>query len=130
MRAQADLVFVSLHWGREYKHEPTEKQRILGQTALAAGADLVIGHHPHVIQGVEFGSKGVIAYSLGNFIFDQTEEETKQGLILAAACDAQGVRQVRFLPVEIKEAQPRVAEGTTARRIMELFAEVSADFEE
>ncbi|NLW56184.1 MAG: hypothetical protein GX050_06150 [Firmicutes bacterium] len=129
MREQADLVFVSLHWGREYQHEPTQKQRILGQTALAAGADLVIGHHPHVIQGVEFGSKGVIAYSLGNFIFDLTGEETKQGLILEAACDKQGVRQVRFLPIEIRGVRPQMAEGRTARRIMELLDEVSAKLE-
>lgn len=129
LRERADLVIVSMHWGREFQDKPTQKQRILGQAALAAGADLVIGHHPHVIQGVEFGGKGVIAYSLGNFVFDLTGEETKQGLILEAACDERGVRQIRFLPVTIRDVQPQIAEGKTARQIMELLDRVSAKLE-
>ena len=70
-RGEADLVIVSMHWGKEYDHRPTDFQKALGRIAMDAGADLVIGHHPHVIQGIEFRGRGVIAYSLGNFVFDQ-----------------------------------------------------------
>ena len=125
----ADLVIVSFHWGQEYVHLPTTKQQRLGEAALAAGADLVIGHHPHVIQGLAFGEKGIIAYSLGNFIFDQTPAATRQGLILEAACDYRGVRQLRCTPVTIKDEQPRVAEGDEARRLMRLLYTVSQDLE-
>ncbi len=125
MKKEADLVFLSMHWGKEYQRDPTEQQRLLGRTALAAGADLVLGHHPHVIQGLEFGSKGLIAYSLGNFIFDQLWEATKQGLILEAACDRQGLKQIRLTPIMIREEQPVVAEGAPARQIMQEVASVS-----
>jgi poly-gamma-glutamate capsule biosynthesis protein CapA/YwtB (metallophosphatase superfamily) len=78
-----------------------------------------------VIQGLEFGSKGLIAYSLGNFIFDQLWEATKQGLILEAACDRQGLKQIRLTPIMIREEQPVVAEGVPARQIMQEVASVS-----
>ena len=63
MKTQADLVVVSIHWGQEYQHYPTAKQQHLGKTALAAGADLVLGHHPHVLQGLAVTEEGIIAYS-------------------------------------------------------------------
>lgn len=74
-RAQADLVIVSLHWGREYEHRPTIRQRELAVTLIGEGADLIIGHHPHVLQPVEWiearGRRGAVAFSLGNFISNQ-----------------------------------------------------------
>jgi len=125
LKQVADLVIVSFHWGKEYEHFPTPKQKLLGKTAVAAGADLVLGHHPHVLQGLSLGADGIIAYSLGNFIFDQTPEATRQGLILEAACDRHGVRQLRCTPLRIKDEQPQVAEGEEARRIMRMLATIS-----
>ncbi len=109
-RAQADAVIVSIHWGYEYELRPDPTQRDMAQAILGAGADLVIGHHPHVVQGTELkpgGSSeasGVVggrfaAYSLGNFVFDQEQGETRQGLALRALFDAQGLRAVQALPV-------------------------------
>lgn len=125
LKQSADLIIVSFHWGQEYVHLPTAEQQLLGRTALAAGADLVLGHHPHVIQGLAFGEEGIIAYSLGNFIFDQQPEATRQGLILEAAGDRQGIRQLRCTPIIIKDEQPQVAEGDEAQRIMGLLHAVS-----
>lgn len=125
LKQKADLIIVSFHWGKEYEHYPTLKQQRLGKTAVAAGADLVLGHHPHVLQGLVLGADGIIAYSLGNFIFDQIPEATRQGLILEAACDRQGIRQLRLTPLLIKDEQPQVAEGEEARRIMQLLATIS-----
>lgn len=125
MKTQADLVIVSIHWGQEYRHYPTAKQWRLGQAALAAGADLVVGHHPHVIQGLAVTEEGIIAYSLGNFIFDQKPEATRQGLILEAAGDRAGIRQLRCTPLVIENEQPQVAAGDAARRIMELLRTLS-----
>jgi hypothetical protein len=74
-RSRADLVVVSVHWGNEYQHQPTKRQRDIAQALVGAGCDLIIGHHPHVLQPVEVveaeGRKGLVAYSLGNFISNQ-----------------------------------------------------------
>jgi poly-gamma-glutamate capsule biosynthesis protein CapA/YwtB (metallophosphatase superfamily) len=106
-RAHADAVLVSIHWGYEYELRPDPAQRDIAQAILNAGADgpspvadvLVIGHHPHVVQGTQAGPGGFVAYSLGNFLFDQEQGETRQGLALRIFFDAQGLRAVQALPV-------------------------------
>ena len=109
-RAQADAVIVSVHWGYEYELGTDPAQRDAAQAMLNAGADLVIGHHPHVVQGFELDLRGLaktsevsrgrfVAYSLGNFLFDQQQGEMQQGLALRAFFDGQGLRAVQALPV-------------------------------
>lgn len=126
-RKEADLVIVSMHWGKEYEHQPTDFQKALGRIAVDAGADLVIGHHPHVIQGVEFRRRGVIVYSLGNFVFDQTAYERRQGMILQAVMDRGGLRRINFVPTLIVQEQPRVAAGKVGREILTLLADFSVE---
>ena len=75
-RQSADIVVVSLHWGDEYKTLPTRWQRQVAAELIEAGADIILGHHPHVLQPIETytakdGRQGVIAFSLGNFISSQ-----------------------------------------------------------
>lgn len=74
-RGQADLVVVSLHWGNEYQHTPTRRQKDIARALVEAGCDLILGHHPHVLQPVEVlesgGRRALVAYSLGNFISNQ-----------------------------------------------------------
>lgn len=74
-RAQADLVVVSLHWGNEYQSLPTRRQRDLARKLVGAGCDLLLGHHPHVLQPTELleveGRRALVVYSLGNFISNQ-----------------------------------------------------------
>jgi poly-gamma-glutamate synthesis protein (capsule biosynthesis protein) len=74
-RTQADLVVVSVHWGNEYQHRPTKRQRDIARALVAAGCDVILGHHPHTLQPVELleanGRKALVAYSLGNFISNQ-----------------------------------------------------------
>ena len=117
-RAQADAVIVSVHWGYEYELRPDPAQRDKAQAMLEAGADLVVAHHPHVVQGTEVGYRGTgnppgiageqfVAYSLGNFAFDQEQGETRQGLALRAFFDEQGLRAVQALPVRAGR-QPRL----------------------
>jgi poly-gamma-glutamate capsule biosynthesis protein CapA/YwtB (metallophosphatase superfamily) len=76
IRETSDLVIVSLHWGCEYELEPSQKQRHTAQSLIEAGADVILGHHPHVLQPVETftasdGRQGLIAFSLGNFTSSQ-----------------------------------------------------------
>jgi poly-gamma-glutamate synthesis protein (capsule biosynthesis protein) len=74
-RLQADIVVVSLHWGREDRHDPSLRQRAVAARLIDAGADLILGHHPHVLQPLEVretgGRRVAVAYSLGNFISNQ-----------------------------------------------------------
>lgn len=74
-RAKADVVVVSVHWGNEYQHMPTKRQRDIAHKLVAAGCDLLLGHHPHVLQPLELltvnGRRALVAYSLGNFISNQ-----------------------------------------------------------
>lgn len=82
-RADADVIIVSLHFGEEYETHSNALQQRVARAAIDAGASLVIGHHPHVVQEVEEYHDGLIAYSLGNFIFDQLfSKETRLGGML------------------------------------------------
>lgn len=89
-RAEHDLVLVLLHWGQEYTDGPDHHQRIAARRLIDGGADLVIGHHPHVLHGLERHADGLIAYSLGNFLFANTDERSRHS----------GVLRVRYRPGE------------------------------
>jgi poly-gamma-glutamate synthesis protein (capsule biosynthesis protein) len=79
-KEKVDILIVSFHWGEEYKKLANERQRKIAKIAIDSGADLVIGHHPHVIQDIEKYKEKFIFYSLGNFIFDQNfSKETMIG---------------------------------------------------
>lgn len=98
----ADHVIVSLHWGDEYVHKASVFQRNTARSLIDAGASMVIGHHPHVVQEVESYNGGVIAYSLGNFIFDQNfSTSTMRGLVLSITVRGRDILKVEELPVVI-----------------------------
>lgn len=98
---QADAVIVSIHWGYEYEQQVDPWQEMAAQTLLAAGADVVIGHHPHVAQAVMINRQAgqLVAYSLGNFVFDQGQAGTDQALVLRVLIDNEGLRAVQGLPI-------------------------------
>ncbi len=99
-RETADLVVVTFHWGEEYNTKHNATQEKTGKLAIDFGASLVIGHHPHVAQEIEKYKDGYIAYSLGNFIFDQTfSAETMKGLMLRVTLRDKKIEKVE--PVEI-----------------------------
>jgi Putative enzyme of poly-gamma-glutamate biosynthesis (capsule formation) len=90
--AGADLVIPFMHWGWERELQPTERQRQLARTMIDAGADLVIGGHPHITQGAEYYQGKLIVYSLGNFVFDGFETpETRRGWLLRLTVDKSGL---------------------------------------
>jgi len=70
LKHNTDLVILLMHWGIENYHFPSSSQRALAKQLLKNGVDIIIGHHPHVLQGMEYIGQGMVAYSLGNFIFD------------------------------------------------------------
>jgi len=95
LRKRCDVVIVSMHNGVEYQPRPNEAQITFAHAAIDAGAKLVIGHHPHVVQPSETYRNGLIYYSLGNFVFDQYQrQETQHGEIV----------QISFLGREILDS--------------------------
>jgi len=106
----ADMVFVSMHSGIEYTPYANNRQIDFAHTSIDAGADLVFGHHPHVVQGTEIYKDKTIIYSLGNFVFDQPwSKETQQGLIAQISFKSKKLEKMELIPVHIYDwAQPTV----------------------
>lgn len=75
-REKADLLILSFHWGAERSNYPDSTQKELGRFCIDEGADIVVGHHPHVIQGIEYYRGKYIVYSLGNFCFGGNRNPT------------------------------------------------------
>ncbi|KAA0238584.1 MAG: CapA family protein [Chloroflexi bacterium CFX7] len=100
-RRLADLVVVLMHFGFEEQYSPSETQRAQARAAIDAGAVLVIGHHPHVLQPVEWYGKGLIVYSLGNFIFDGWDNPSNETAVLFAELGDEGVLSYRMAPAWI-----------------------------
>jgi poly-gamma-glutamate synthesis protein (capsule biosynthesis protein) len=91
-KAGADLVIPFMHWGWEREPHPDARQRRLARTMIDAGADVVVGGHPHVTQGSEYYKGKLIVYSLGNFVFDGFElAEAKVGWVLKLNLDKKGM---------------------------------------
>jgi poly-gamma-glutamate synthesis protein (capsule biosynthesis protein) len=84
---KADFVFCSFHWGTEYEDYPVQYHVDLAHLCIDSGADLVIGHHPHVIQGIELYKGKLIAYSLGDFVFDHYSRKTGETFILECSAN-------------------------------------------
>ncbi|MGE5594869.1 MAG: CapA family protein [Hyphomicrobiales bacterium] len=106
----ADFVVVLFHWGIEGSQTVTAAQRSMGHAAIDAGATLVIGSHPHVLQEVEEYGGGLIAYSLGNFVFDGFEGAANETGILSVTLGEDGVESWEMLPAEIGwDGLPRAA---------------------
>jgi poly-gamma-glutamate synthesis protein (capsule biosynthesis protein) len=120
-KAQADVVIVLPQWGVEYTPTPTDRQLSLARVAIEAGATLVIGNHPHVVQGIEAGAGTFIAYALGNFVFDQDWSlETQQGAVLEATFAGSKLLSVSLKPVRIVNMfQATFAEEAEAAAILE-----------
>jgi poly-gamma-glutamate synthesis protein (capsule biosynthesis protein) len=119
-RAQADVVVVLLHFGFESRPQVTTAQRAEAHAAIDAGAALVLGSHPHVLQGVERYNGGLIAYSLGNFVFDGFTFPENYSAIFAATLTRDGVGEYNWIPVVMEEGVPRLATPEEAPNILAL----------
>lgn len=112
---KVDILVVTIHWGEEYQVNHNTHQEDIAHQAILAGAKIIIGHHPHVIQDNEKYDGAFIAYSLGNFVFDQYFSlETMEGLALKLEMNKDGVTRVEKKPVKInKWFQPSWAASST-----------------
>lgn len=129
LRARADLVIVAFHWGAEKHDTPKDYQRSLARAAIAAGADAVIGHHPHVLQGLEVIDGRPVIYSLGNYAFGSNSNVARDSALARLNVVGGRVTSVEFVPLHVHnrvvEFNPRVAEGEVLERILATLERLS-----
>jgi poly-gamma-glutamate synthesis protein (capsule biosynthesis protein) len=117
---KADVIVVSMHAGVEYQNYPNVEQEKFAREAIDAGANLVLGHHPHVVQSTEKYNNGFIIYSLGNLVFDQMwSQETQEGVIASCKFVNNNLKQIEFVPIKIENYnQPRQASDSESAIIL------------
>ena len=99
----ADHLVVTVHWGRERMTCPDGDQLAMARAFAAAGADVIVGHHPHVLQGVTDLDGTLVAYSVGNFVFYAKKDEQRDTGVLTVTLGEDGVEGYRWLPARIDD---------------------------
>jgi len=130
VRKQVDILVVSLHWGIEYVFYPAPEQQKLARVLIDNGADLIIGHHPHVIQGIEEYRNKLIIYSLGNCNFgveqDKNYEGADIGLIISVEFIKGRVENYELIPVKIdSNYRPAPVKGEKKLEILNFIEKIS-----
>lgn len=127
-KTAADYVVVSFHWGAEGASAPSPFQMATARAAVDAGADVVLGHHPHVLQGIEQYKKGIILYSLGNFAFGSRSRSAARSVI-ARITLADGATRVQLLPINVLNSevrfQPRPLNGQESAAVIDHLNRIS-----
>lgn len=130
-RRQADYVIVSFHWGKEASGTVQAYQRSAAHNAINAGADVIIGHHPHVLQGIERYKQGIIFYSLGNFAFASKSTTADVSALIRLRLDEKQ-RTAEILPLDVLHRrvgfQPRLLSGARAESVIEKLRALSSPF--
>ena len=123
----ADIVIVSYHWGVEYNDMPSQRQVDLAHITIDAGADVILGNHPHWIQPVELYKDKFIVYAHGNFIFDQEwSVETKLGVVGKYTFYDKKLVDVEFVPIRIVDyGQPYLLSGEDAKNMLGRMKDLS-----
>ncbi|MER3414494.1 MAG: hypothetical protein C4341_09770 [Armatimonadota bacterium] len=124
LRAKTDVVIVSYHWGEEGGFTPLPYQREVAKGAVEAGAQIVVGHHPHRIQGVEFYEDGVVFYSLGNFLFPG-RSALVESFVARVELSGARVASVGLLPMWVRSGRP---EPSTDPKLIRRIEQVCAPF--
>jgi poly-gamma-glutamate synthesis protein (capsule biosynthesis protein) len=125
-KRQSDVVVVILHGGREYSFTSNAQQQAAARRAIDAGADLVVGHHPHVLQETEVYKGKLIVYSLGDFVFDiDNYDAARDGAVLWVWIGKDGVRRAELWPTRIvHDAQARLRMGSDYQPLREVLLAV------
>lgn len=122
VKKDCDFVIVYVHWGIEREAYPEDYQRTLAKGYIDSGADLIIGAHPHVLQGIEFYNDVPIIYSLGNYIFNQEIRET---VLLKVVIDDMGDLKCYLLPAYAKDAKTNGMDDESKNLLYRYMEEIS-----
>lgn len=130
-RRQADYVVVSFHWGKEASSRVETYQRTTAHRAIDAGADVIIGHHPHLLQGIERYRNGIIFYSLGNFVFASRSPVAEVSAMIRLKF-SDGRRKAEILPLDVLHRrvgfQPQLLTGERGAAVIETLNNLSKPF--
>lgn len=130
-KRENDLLIVSCHWGGELLNYPKDYQLELAHKVIDAGADLILGHHPHVVQGIEVYKGKIIAYSLGNYIFGSFSENVQESMLLKLKYGINGIEHCRIYPISVYnkevEFQPRLLSGTEKQDFIAELMQISQE---
>ena len=130
-RSQADYVIVSFHWGKEASGTVQAYQRTAAHKAIEAGADVIIGHHPHVLQGIEQYKKGIIFYSLGNFAFASKSTTADVSAMIRLRLN-DNHHEAEIVPLDVLHRrvgfQPHVLTGERGAAVIEKLNDLSEAF--
>lgn len=135
------IVIASFHWGSEYRDDFTGEQRSIGRAAIKAGADIVVGHHPHIVQGVEHYENSYILYSVGNLVFGGNVDPDDRDAYAARVTftvheDRAEAPEVTIVPLRLTaladgtDYRPVLAEGEEADRIVNRILKRSSKMED
>jgi len=126
LEATSDVVIVSLHWGIEYTLSPSTQQLRLAKQLVDSGADLILGHHSHRVQGIGSYKDRFIVYSLGNFLFDQRDPLGNETVMLLIKLTRAGVRRITIVPAVIVNFRPERAFNKLGHAILARLIDSSA----
>lgn len=129
LRPEVDYVIVNFHWGTELEENPSNGQIQLAHQVIDAGADLIVGHHPHILQGIERYKGKVIAYSLGNFIFGGNFRSSYSTAVLKVALSTTGA-DVGLLPIQVSDWQPHLPSERVKAEVFDVIRKRSEFFSE
>ena len=129
LRPKVDFLVVIFHWGFEKEHYPKPYQIKFAHRVIDYGADLIVGHHPHVLQGVELYKGKAIVYSLGNFIFGGRYQPHYQTAVLRVELNTRNPQKwrLKFLPVQVDYWQPHLlttAQGDSVLKHIETYSQI------
>lgn len=129
-RNSVDFIIINFHWGTEKAEVPGEDQVYFAHQVIDYGADVIVGHHPHVLQGIEIYKNKVIAYSLGNFIFGGNSRSYYDTVVLKIKLSGRDSINTSIIPVGVNYWQPEILSGEKKKSVMESVKELSAQFEQ
>jgi poly-gamma-glutamate capsule biosynthesis protein CapA/YwtB (metallophosphatase superfamily) len=112
-------IILCLHWGTEMQAMPAEDQQRQARTLIDAGADLIIGHHPHVVQPIELYKGKYICYSLGNFIFDTNKSLGNTGMFACFDISDNTITLAQVIPFKLSDSRPLMMNETDARQFLD-----------
>ncbi len=130
LKPRVDFVVVNLHWGEELAIQPDSSQITLAHRIVDGGADLIVGHHPHVLQGIERYHGKVIAYSLGNFIFGGNANSANSETAVLNVRFVKDAMEVQAVPVRVRNWRPEPADSIVGYRVLQQLQERSKFFME
>jgi poly-gamma-glutamate synthesis protein (capsule biosynthesis protein) len=128
IRPDVDFVICGMHWGEEYVYRPMAENVRWAHLLVDAGADLIVGSHPHILQSIEVYKDRLILYSLGNFVYDQHKTYQRQSGIFTCVFRKGKIDSAAFIPAFLNDFRPGLVQGKDFDSIAARMKEISMDY--